>query len=169
MRRPVIGRAAFSLVEVVLALGVVVFCLVTVVGLMTAGIGSSHVASEQTTLENVLTAVVTDLRSTPNPPAATPALGPGTAQPSPVYGIPVPAAGTPVAASTAPSYSVFLGSNGEKVASPATARYLLSVWTSVPGGNRQEIIVRLLFSWPAQASYVNAAGSVENVIVLNRS
>jgi type II secretory pathway pseudopilin PulG len=164
-----IARAGFSLVEVVLALGIVVFCLVTIVGLLAEGIGSSDTAIEQTSLENILTAVATDLRSTPNPPAATPSLGPGTAQTSPVYGIPIPAAGTALAAPASPSFSVFLGPNGEKVASAAAARYLLSVWTSVPGENRQEIVVRLLFSWPAQAAYTQATGSVEDVMTLNRS
>ena len=164
------GQGGFTLIEVVLALGVVVFCLISVFGLLAVGVTSSHVSIEQTILGNVLTSVVTDLKSTPNPPVAMNSpLSTGLAQTSLVYGIPIPAAGTsPVTANTAPNSSIYLGPNGE-IVPQAQARYLLSVWTSVPGINRQEIVVRLVLSWPAAAAYNKAAGSVEDVVALNRT
>lgn len=48
MKRGRASLAAFSLVEVTLALGVTGFCLIAILGLIPVGISSNQAASEQT-------------------------------------------------------------------------------------------------------------------------
>ena len=57
--------AAFSLVEVALAMGVASFCLVAVLGLVPLGVSTNEAASDQATGSNILTHVLADLRATP--------------------------------------------------------------------------------------------------------
>src|SRR5207244_13193607 len=56
---------AFSLVEVVLALGVLAFCLIAVFGLMPVGMQTNRNATSQTAATNIIAAIVADLRTTP--------------------------------------------------------------------------------------------------------
>src|SRR6476660_9032035 len=57
--------AAFSLVEVTLALGIAAFCLIAVFGLMPVGVQTNRNATSQTAATNVIAAVVADLRARP--------------------------------------------------------------------------------------------------------
>src|SRR5437764_14196767 len=57
--------AAFSLVEVTLALGVAGFCLIAVFGLLPIGVQTNRNATSQTAATNIMAAVVADLRATP--------------------------------------------------------------------------------------------------------
>jgi uncharacterized protein (TIGR02598 family) len=57
--------AAFSLIEVTLALGVAAFCLIAVFGLMPVGVQTNRNATSQTAATNIIAAVVADLRATP--------------------------------------------------------------------------------------------------------
>ncbi len=59
------AAAAFSLVEVALALGVASFCLISVIGLIPVGVNTGQIASDQTIAGSILTEVLTDLRATP--------------------------------------------------------------------------------------------------------
>src|SRR6266496_2277169 len=56
--------AAFSLVEVTLAIGIAAFCLITVIGLIPVGVQVNRNATSQTSATNIMAAVVADLRST---------------------------------------------------------------------------------------------------------
>ncbi len=58
--------SAFTLVEVVLALGVVAFCLLSVFGLLPIGVNSNHNSLEQTGAANLARGIVADLRATPS-------------------------------------------------------------------------------------------------------
>ena len=168
------SRLGFSLVEVTLALGMVVFCLVTIMGLLALGITSAHAAAVQTSAANILTAVAADLESTPDP------LPKGaSAQTSPLYGITLPKAAnvTPTITSPlpAPTATIYIGEDGQVVTSANSAYYRLSVWTTASNTGtgaapiRQETLVRLLISWPALAPYAAPQGSLDNVIALNRN
>jgi uncharacterized protein (TIGR02598 family) len=55
--------AAFSLVEVTLALGIAAFCLIAVVGLVPVGVQTNRNATSQTAATNILSSVVSDLRA----------------------------------------------------------------------------------------------------------
>jgi uncharacterized protein (TIGR02598 family) len=56
--------AAFSLIEVTLALGIAAFCLLTVFGLLPIGLNSTQNASEQTAVSGIATAISADFRGT---------------------------------------------------------------------------------------------------------
>src|SRR4051812_36178994 len=58
--------AGFSLVEVTLAIGIAGFCLIAVLGLLPAGVQTNRNATSQTAANNIMAAVVADLRATPN-------------------------------------------------------------------------------------------------------
>src|SRR5262245_55615564 len=60
-----IAAAAFSLVEVTLALGIAGFCLIALFGLMPIGVQTNRNATSQTRATNIIAAVVADLRATP--------------------------------------------------------------------------------------------------------
>src|SRR5690349_23442097 len=64
MRRSICGAAAFSLVEVTLALGIAAFCLIAVFGLIPVGVQTNRNATSQTAATNIMAAVIADLRST---------------------------------------------------------------------------------------------------------
>ena len=57
--------AAFSLVEVTLALGIAAFCLIAVFGLVPVGVQTNRNATSQTTATNILSSVVSDIRASP--------------------------------------------------------------------------------------------------------
>ena len=59
------AAAAFSLVELTLALGIAAFCLITVFALMPVGALTNRNATSQTAATNIVAAVVADLRATP--------------------------------------------------------------------------------------------------------
>jgi Tfp pilus assembly protein PilV len=147
--------SGFSLVEVTLALGVVVFCLVSVFGLLAVGVSSTTASIDQTAATNILTSIAADLESTAK-----------AGQTSPVFGITLPLAN---AATAQVSPAIYIGEDGQKAATAATARYQLNVWTTGSTATRQESLVRLVISWPPQAPYANAQGYVETVIALNRT
>jgi len=64
MKRSIIYQAAFSLVELTLALGVAAFCLIAVLGLVPVGVQTNRNATSQTTATNILSSVVSDMRAT---------------------------------------------------------------------------------------------------------
>jgi uncharacterized protein (TIGR02598 family) len=55
--------AAFSLVEVTLALGIAGFCLIAVLGLVPVGVQTNRNATSQTAATNILSNVVSDIRA----------------------------------------------------------------------------------------------------------
>ena len=59
------STAAFSLVEVTLALGIAAFCLIAVFGLVPVAVLTNRNATSQTAATNIMAAVVSDLRATP--------------------------------------------------------------------------------------------------------
>jgi uncharacterized protein (TIGR02598 family) len=57
--------AAFSLVEVTLALGLAAFCLLAIFGLLPVGVQTNRNATSQTAMAGIIAAVIADLRATP--------------------------------------------------------------------------------------------------------
>jgi hypothetical protein len=66
VKRSIISQAAFSLVEVTLALGIAAFCLIAVFGLVPVGVQTNRNATSQTVATNILSSVVSDIRASPN-------------------------------------------------------------------------------------------------------
>ena len=173
MRKGSHRRAGFSLVEVALALGVAAFCLVAIFGLVPVGINSNKASIEETAATNILTSVVSDLRATPNP------LPKSSTQKSSVFSIPIPFVGS--TASATPT-TLYVGEDGRCTdddnkpldQNSLLARYQLNVWMTVPAAAgtvmpRTATMARLLMTWPAKASILNAAGSVETLTALDRN
>jgi hypothetical protein len=166
--------AAFSLVELSIALGVIVFCLLVIMGLLAVGTSSTHSSAVQTSATNILTAVISDLEAVPN---ITPSYGLTTAkgtvaQPSrssgsPVYGLYFPAGG----AGATSTYKFYVGENGLTNSSAAASLYQVNIWMTASSTTsaRQETFARVLITWPATVSYANAQGYVEGVIAINRT
>ena len=166
---------AFSLVEVTLALGIAVFCLVVVFGLLTVGLNTSAISVEQTNAVNLLSVVANDLRTASKP------FPQGSATPSsdgfydsPIYQLPVP---TPVPMATPSPTPTAYGTPTQKLLdqdghpvnpSDPTARYQLNVWLR-PGVGRDATVARIMLSWPASAAYLNPSGSVETLVALDRN
>src|SRR5437763_4414039 len=63
MKRPLSTAAAFSLVEVTLALGIAAFCLLTVFALLSVALKIQHTSMQQTTANNVMSEILADLRA----------------------------------------------------------------------------------------------------------
>jgi hypothetical protein len=63
MKRPPPESAAFSLVEVTLALGVAAFCLIVLLGLLPTGLKTQQSSIQQTTANQIISTVWSDLRA----------------------------------------------------------------------------------------------------------
>ncbi len=140
--------AAFSLVELVLALGVAAFCLIAVFGLMPVGMQTNRNATSQTAATSIMAVIVADLRT------------------------------TPAAATTSPQFAITFGTDktlyfdasGQASTSlGADSRYQLNIrWNSAPTGlNYADLKV----SWPASVDpgTTRPSGSVQIFAAFDRS
>ncbi|XHR29749.1 MAG: hypothetical protein ACFUZC_04165 [Chthoniobacteraceae bacterium] len=151
--------AAFSLVEVVLALGICSFCLISVLGLLPVGINTNRDSIEQTAAVGIARAVGADFWGVS-----------ATATATSLYGILLP---TSTAATTTPAQTLFFAENGNTTDSVSAARYRVDVAYGARSNASQPAAVRILVSWPATANPAkgqwptNQAGSYQVVTVLN--
>ena len=147
-RRSKSKAAAFSLLEVVLALGVAAFSLIAVLGLLPVGVQTNRNASSQTAVSNIIATVVSDLRTTP-----------AAAITSPEFAITFDAAKT-----------LFFDASGQ--ASPllsTDSRYRLNVtWNAAPTGLHYAV---LKATWPAEVdpATISPGGSVEIFAAFDRN
>jgi len=140
--------AAFSLVEVALALGIVAFCLFAVFGLMPVGMQTNRNAASQTAATNIIAAIVADLRT------------------------------TPTAATTSPQFAITFGtdktlyfdaSGQASISLSPDSRYRLNItWNSAPTGLNYAV---LRVTWPAQIdpATTTPGGSVQIFAAFDRS
>ncbi len=173
------SQAGFSLVEVVLALAVVVFCLVSVMGLLTVGVNTSQSSSLQTTATNILHQVAADLQATPVETTISGIRKGSTNQVSPYFSIKVPGTGNGAAPGTMPTpQTLYFTDDGlPTTATDPNVLYQVNIWINSAGSNalvnptgvEEETFVRLLITWPAKAAITNSLGSVEEVVALNRT
>jgi len=63
MKRSLRETAAFSLVEITLALGVAAFCFVAILGLLAVGLKTQQASVQQTTANEVISQIAQDLRA----------------------------------------------------------------------------------------------------------
>jgi uncharacterized protein (TIGR02598 family) len=140
--------AAFSLIELVLALGVAAFCLTAILGLLPVGVQTNRNASSQTAASNIIAIVMSDLRTTP---AATIT--------SPEFAITFDAEKT-----------LFFDGSGQASPSLSTdSRYRLNVtWNSAPAGLHYAV---LKATWPAEVdpATTSPGGSVEIFAAFDRN
>jgi uncharacterized protein (TIGR02598 family) len=167
----------FSLVEVVLALGVAAFCLIAVMGLLSSGLGSNQSAIDQTEAASIARSIAGDLR-------ATPATSGTAASISPQFGFSIPAPGQSVPQSY-PNVLFFaegllpVGSSAASTAAVnATSDPLFRAdvtLTSPNAGQRMATMARILVTWPAltnpnpSSPAQNYSGSYEVMTALDRN
>jgi len=148
------ASAAFSLVEVCLAVGITGICVASMQGLLPAGIRIARDTTEQTACATILSAVASDLRYTPSSSSV-----------SPKYGITLPASGQNS------SQNLLLSSDGTMVTDPAGARFGVSVTlNNAPSTTVSSLTTaRIKVYWPPQASADKPQGSVDTVASFNRA
>ena len=140
--------AAFSLVEVTLALGIAAFCLIAVFGLVPIAVLTNRNATSQTAATNITAAVVADLRATPT-----------TTNTSSQFAISFGTSGTQT--------RYFDGSGTASPSLTADSRYRLDItWNSAPTGLSYAY---LKVTWPAAATTANAVGLTEMCVAFDRN
>jgi uncharacterized protein (TIGR02598 family) len=158
MRRLTANFAAFSLVEVALAVGIAGFGLTAIFGLLPIGLECTRTAIEQTKAMDIATSVAADLRSTPS-----------TANVSPRLGIQIPPPGSPETSVTV--YLDEFGGPSPAPATPASTSRFRAVITLAPpaASGRSATYGTISLGWPAQAPPANAAASVSCFLALDRN
>jgi uncharacterized protein (TIGR02598 family) len=154
MRRLDFTAAAFSLVEVTLALGIAAFCLIAVFGLMPVGVQTNRNATSQTAAMNIISAVVTDLRTMPKTPGTWIGV-------SAQFGIPLQPSTN--------RYVLYFDGQGQFTTSlSANSRYQLNVTFPVKSNLTY---ANLKVTWPAAVdpTTTTPSGAVEIVAGLDRN
>lgn len=139
--KPRRASSGFSLVEVILALGIAVFCLVPLVALLPVGLKTHQTANEQTKLVSIAAMIVQDLENTPSTSTTTPRFK---------FTMPSASSGTSV-------QSLYLDASGTQLGTPGAnpprdAFYCVTLGITPPSsGQRTASSARIMVSWPAQA------------------
>ena len=162
MNRRLRSAAAFSLVELTLALGIAAFCLIALFGLVPIGIQTNRNATSQTSATNIMAAVVADLRATPK-----------TNNTSSQFCIPLATSTTLYFDSAGRCSKDSAGSTspcGVSWVPPLQTRYQLNVTWSTTGGCSFALpCADLKVTWPAAAVPANASGSTEMLAAFDRN
>ena len=143
-------QEGFSLVEVVIAVGIAAFCLVVMLGLIPAGMNSNKDSSGETAAANIARNIFSDLRATPK-----------SINTSVLYGITLPSSSTPL--TNSPLYFDDAGSTNSST-SPRTKYRATVILTSTP----PTITVGILITWPAGAAPSTAPGRYEIETAIDR-
>lgn len=155
-------KAAFSLVEVAIALGVTAVSLVPIFGMLPIGMKSNQASVGQTAANGILAAVAADLRATP------PTVPPGLSGTSQLFSIPIPA-NSVMSGTTVLYFSKDGQSSTQPVPSPAPD-YRLTVTSLHSGTNaKAATCVKLQISWPGTVDVTKAVGSAQTFIALDRN
>jgi uncharacterized protein (TIGR02598 family) len=151
---------AFTLVEVTLALGMAAISLIAIFALLPVGLQTSYSAAEQAASNDILAAVIADLRATaPTSPRGNSAI-------SAQFGIDVPGN----SGGSGSTVTLYFDSQGRVLPSPDGSRYRLTVmFPPGGGGSKAATFAELKMTWPAIAEPANALGSAETIIALDRN
>ena len=140
-------REGFSLIEITVAFGIVVFVVLSLSALLPMGLESNKTSAEETRAAGILTAAEADLRNSIN-----------TDGKSSLFGLEAPytlsggnaAFNTPT---TDTVYATGLTDSEAPVAVSRGVRYQLSVvYTKVPSGTQEPMQARLIVNWPCLAA-----------------
>jgi uncharacterized protein (TIGR02598 family) len=141
-------RAAFSLVEVTIAIGVVSFSLLTLFALLPIGLKENQNSASQTAATSVLTKVIADLRAAPKANSSSSRFGI-------TYG------------TVTTLYFDSEGFSGTTLTS--TSRYRCTInFPPSPTGAKSATFVDVKVTWPAAAAVTDAAGSCEMFAAFDR-
>lgn len=162
IKRRLRNLAAFSLVEVVLALGLTTFCMTTLLAMIPVGLQSSNGSNSRMSALNLCTALEAELRSARTDAAAASKLLKDLDITIPKSG------GNPVEVTF---YDVAGESGtGFDTRRSASSRYRFQVKLTPPQAVNDPgpAMAHLKVSWPAGAAAQHALGNAEMVIVLDR-
>lgn len=146
--------SAFSLVEVVIAIGVAAFCLIALIGLIPMGVKSVKSTYSQTSASELLEAVSLDLRNTP--------IGSNT---TPSYAITLPTFNTPNATANA---TLYLDENGVTYSSSANLNAQYGATLFLSNSSSYATTAQIQITWPATVPPSSAIGSLETVTTIIR-
>jgi len=141
MKRSLQATASFSMVEMVLALGVAGFCFLAILGLMPVGVQTNQRAISQTAATGIFSNVIADMRATPaaNTTSTQYAITFGTAKTLFFDG--GGACSTDIQGTTKP--------DGSSWVPPLQVRYRLDVTFSInPAGANAATFTYLRVTWP---------------------
>ncbi len=136
--------------EVCIALGIAVFCLVVLLGIIPVGLASRKEAIQNTVATGIVSEVVSDLRASRGSPS------------SRRFQLPLPSPGGQTNLVANP-YTFYLAGNGSRTGNigvgptssgPNPSLYRVTVGFAPPPSSApsSSTLVRILVSWPAQAS-----------------
>lgn len=138
------SSAAFSLVEVVLALGLVSFALLALMGMIPVGLRQHSVSTEEVRALELITAVASDICNSTE-----------TNNTSKQFKVDI----------TAPSgnggqiYSPFyVDENFKAVSNPSEARYSVAVTYTQPATNTVPAYMRVVVAWPGSSATFSSTG-----------
>ncbi len=162
--RYLIDAAAFSLVEVVVAIGVFSFCLLTLIALVPVGLTDNRTSHDRMIAADLCTSLESDMRST----AST-----GTA--SPINNIKFPtASATETVSATNILYDTYVASSPVATFSgtkSAVSQYCFTIILTSAATNtypRSPVIANIQATWPAGANPSAAAGTVNSSVAIDR-
>jgi uncharacterized protein (TIGR02598 family) len=162
------GRRGFSLVEVVLSLGIVTFCSMTLIALIPVGLTANKLSREQIIALNLCRSIESDLKATSS-----------TGTTDPIYGIAMPVAG---ATGTATLYDTYASGTGVSFSKTynSTSEYRFTITLTGPPTTspNDPVNVQIQGTWPAaivpatpfsgQINPPNVVGAVNLDVTINR-
>lgn len=156
---------AFSLVEVVLAIGVVAFAVVGIVGLLPVGLTANRDSTQQTEAANIACLIESDIRSTPNT-VNSDGSNYSSSEGSKIYGITFNGRD----ASETELFVDDLGNarNTQGNLTAQTGRFRATIRFGATAG-RNAIPLSILITWPAQIDALLAPGRFEVATSLDRN
>jgi type II secretory pathway pseudopilin PulG len=161
MKRSIETRASFSLVEVVLALGVAAFCLLAVVGLLPTAIKVQQASVQQTAANSITSGIIADLRAA----FRRPGLG-NSSQ----FGIELKKLPPGLAAKYTPAAVYFsLDGTQQNGAGGAIFKATITYYSTAADNSATSTFADIIVSWPAsQDDLTKAAGYTETLAVIDR-
>lgn len=155
-------KAAFSLIEVTLAIGVAAIALLSIFALLPIGLRTNSEAINQSKGGDVASAVLADIRATPR---TTP---PGRTATSTRFSIGIPS--NPVTSQPPPSTLYFTDDGVSSATATTESRYRVVI-AFLPNnvGGRAATLARITVSWPASASPTSPQGVVEAFSAFDRN
>ena len=142
-------QAGFSLVEVVIAVGIAAFCLVVMLGLIPTGLNTNKDSSGETAAANIVRNIFSDLRATAKTNTTTS-----------LYGITFPSGASPAISTN------YWDDAGATNSSNSILTKYMSTVTVI--SNSPTLTVSLLITWPHTALTNTAPGRYEVMTAIDR-
>ncbi len=162
MTRSLRQRGAFSLVEVVLALGVAGFCLLAVVGMLPTAIKVQQASVQQTAANSITSGIIADLRAAYRKPGN---------RSSAQFGIELKKLPPGQAAKYTPLALYFsLDGTQQNGAGGAVFKATITYYRTLADNSTTSTFANIIVSWPAtQTDLTKAAGYTETLAVIDRT